>query len=379
MRRKLLIGNKSAGGDVMVVAIDTSKGDGLPNFTFRNLNTADISQIDWGDGVINSGTNTHTYAIGGHYTIFIKAKSYKTIRFVFTALGEKDKLVEIKHWGDFELTTTGSFRGCSNLSTITTTYFPKISTADLSNTFLGCNLSDSDFLDDWDFSNVVNASNMFNDNFFTKLVGLNFTGIEVGSDMFRNNLINYIDNVIFNSLKNGSNLFRNNPLMVLPDEWLLPALEDASTMFYNTPIEYIFLNIPNCVTVNKLNYGNNSVLKQLKLITSSALTDVRDLVLNKSNLVDLFISDCSGVLSGYETIGAANCPNLLSIVLYGWAHNLDIRNSVLMTEANYLALIDSLADLTSLPSKTLTVKNHAAFTSACDSAAAAKNWNVTKI
>lgn len=101
-------------------------------------------------------------------------------------------------------------------------------------------------------------------------------------------------------------------------------------------------------------------------------------LLYNTKIVNVALTNC-GDLTVDTDNQFRNMPDLESITLGGWKLKIDIKESTKMTTVAYLALIDSIADLTSLPAGGLTVKNHAAWTAACDTAASNKNWNVTKI
>lgn len=99
--------------------------------------------------------------------------------------------------------------------------------------------------------------------------------------------------------------------------------------------------------------------------------------LNGVKSKSIILSNCEGITT--STNAFKNTTELETLILNGFKSDVDIRNSTKMTSSAYLDLIDSLGDLTGFAAKTLTVKNNLEWTIACDSAATAKNWNVTKI
>jgi surface protein len=121
--------------------------------------------VDWGDGTIsritswNQTEKLHTYAIEGDYVIDI----YGVCRgWQFPALGtnntpksgDAEKMLNIIQWGILDISTTNSFRGCINLDS-TASDAPKISTNNLSYTFLNCT-NFNGAIGNWDMSGVTN-------------------------------------------------------------------------------------------------------------------------------------------------------------------------------------------------------------------------------
>ena len=156
--------------------VGTSNSD----FTIPWTGTYDV---DWGDGntdtsVVNA--QTHTYATAGIYDVSVTAASG---RIAFANGGDKLKLLDIKSWGDTAWTTmTLAFKGCSNLTVLTTTDTP-----DLSNLNAGC-LSFNSPINNWDVSNVTNMEAAFNDAFvFNQDLDLwNVSSVTTMTHMFQN-------------------------------------------------------------------------------------------------------------------------------------------------------------------------------------------------
>ncbi len=112
--------------------------------------------VDWGDGTVNT-LNTHTYAVGGVYTITIQG-GVNTFRFANG--GDKKKIISIDNWGNFDVSNSQIFFGCSNLATITAIDNPIVSATDLSYTFYNCTIFDGN-VNGWDISNVTDIGGFF--------------------------------------------------------------------------------------------------------------------------------------------------------------------------------------------------------------------------
>ena len=123
--------------------------------------------VDWGDGTINA-LNTHTYAVGGVYTVTI-AGVINTFR--FNNSGDKAKIIDVSNWGGFELYTSSTFYGCSNLD-ISATDAPTITTTNLSNTFRNCTSLVSPNLSSWDISSVQSLGSSYIQGMFTSCTAL---------------------------------------------------------------------------------------------------------------------------------------------------------------------------------------------------------------
>ena len=163
--------------------VGTSNSD---QFTIPWTGTYDV---DWGDGntdtsVVNA--QTHTYATAGIYDVSVTAASG---RIAFANGGDKLKLLDIKSWGDTAWTTmTLAFKGCSNLTVLTTTDTPDLSNLNAINyMFDGC-LSFNSPINNWDVSNVTNMEAAFNDAFvFNQDLDLwNVSSVTTMTHMFQN-------------------------------------------------------------------------------------------------------------------------------------------------------------------------------------------------
>jgi hypothetical protein len=119
--------------------------------------------IDWGDGNTDTITSynqaeiTHTYASPGVYEVAITSGVIRGWK--FNNGGDAVKLMEIYDWSVWDINTTGTFYGCSNLVS-SATNVPTISTTDLTETFRECTNFNGP-VNDWDISNVTSLSRMF--------------------------------------------------------------------------------------------------------------------------------------------------------------------------------------------------------------------------
>jgi surface protein len=122
--------------------------------------------VYWGDGMMDTITNwnepevTHTYASQGVYTVNISGliSGWK-----FNNGGDRNKLLEIKKWGDLHLGTGDSFfYGCSNLKITTDDVLDLTGTTSMADTFRNCNvLNQVGRLNEWNTSQITSIEGMF--------------------------------------------------------------------------------------------------------------------------------------------------------------------------------------------------------------------------
>ena len=110
--------------------------------------------VDWGDGVVAFGKTknaTHSYATPGTYTVTIFGDFP---RIYFDNTGDKDKITDIKQWGDIEWgSMEKAFYGCSKLK-ITATDVPDLSKVTDMSFMLSNASSFNQDLRTWDVSKV---------------------------------------------------------------------------------------------------------------------------------------------------------------------------------------------------------------------------------
>tara|TARA_B100000949_G_C14288877_1_gene456038 strand:+ start:3439 stop:8841 length:5403 start_codon:yes stop_codon:yes gene_type:complete len=139
--------------------------------------------VDWGDGSSDTniiGSITHTYDVPGIYQVSI---SGEFPRIYFNESGDKDKILNIKQWGNTQWTSMESaFAGCSNLS-VGAEDIPNLSNVtSLRRMFYYCNYINqndgntrefSNFngienFDSWDVSTITDMSYMFDKSTFNQ-------------------------------------------------------------------------------------------------------------------------------------------------------------------------------------------------------------------
>ena len=132
------------------------------NFVGSGLN------ISWGDGMTETnvkGSQTHTYATAGNYTVSVTgALTGLTLDTPLDLLGNPGpvpEIVSIDQWGDISWTTMrDAFEGASNM-TYRATDVPDMSRVlDMSNMFKGATSFDGD-ISSWGVSSVTDTSYMF--------------------------------------------------------------------------------------------------------------------------------------------------------------------------------------------------------------------------
>jgi gliding motility-associated-like protein len=117
--------------------------------------------INWGDGTVEhnkNGAASHTYEAAGEYNVEITGNFP---RIFFNSSGDKDKIINIKQWGDIEWSTMHyAFEGCENLQ-LTATDVPDLSrVTSMAGMFKDATNFNGD-LNDWDVSNVIHMTLMF--------------------------------------------------------------------------------------------------------------------------------------------------------------------------------------------------------------------------
>ena len=118
--------------------------------------------VDWGDGsagAAHTGDAKHTYAAPGDYEVRI---SGAFPRVYFNNRGDKDKLVDVKQWGNVAWTSMErAFYGCANLE-LSAADSPDLSrVSSLAYMFRGCVRLHAPRLADWHVGSVMNMRYMF--------------------------------------------------------------------------------------------------------------------------------------------------------------------------------------------------------------------------
>jgi hypothetical protein len=149
--------------------IDTTQSGGSATNTFvLPLVSGSIYDfiVDWGDGTSETITGssltgiTKTYSTSGTYDVKISG-TFPRIR--FDNLGDRNKLMKIKNWGNIAWTSfERAFRGCANMD-MTATDIPDLSgVSSLSFMFQLCfSLVGNPSFNSWNTSSITNMSSMF--------------------------------------------------------------------------------------------------------------------------------------------------------------------------------------------------------------------------
>jgi len=125
--------------------------------------------VDWGDGsapfVVNAGNHglaVHTYASAATYTIKISGP-VRGWKFGTAFSTYAVKMNRITQWGDFRFTETETFRGCSNMISITANDTPRFDVSTSGNfAFFQCTkMSAINRLEDWNVNPITNMRGMF--------------------------------------------------------------------------------------------------------------------------------------------------------------------------------------------------------------------------
>lgn len=174
---------------------------------------------------------------------------------------------------------------------------------------------------------------------------------------------------------NGNNAFNmlesyNEPILI--DD--LSSLENGSGMFtrmlmYNH--EFLFTDLSSLQTGQNMFRNLEAYEYDLEFITSSDLTNLNWFITSSGLIGKLSLSDCSGVTSATDIV--FGCEYIEELILTDFALDIDVSGCYIVTETNHLLLINSLADLTSKPSRQLT-HTSTGWTPACASLLSSKNW-----
>jgi len=118
--------------------------------------------VDWGDSstdtitTFNQAQVTHTYSTAGTYTIKIAGilKGWQ-----FNGGGDRLKFLEVKKWGCLNVSVSGGFAGCLNMTCIAVDS-PRVTTTSMSGYFAEC-LVFNGAIGNWDITTVTNLQDTF--------------------------------------------------------------------------------------------------------------------------------------------------------------------------------------------------------------------------
>ncbi|WP_177428264.1 BspA family leucine-rich repeat surface protein [Candidatus Venteria ishoeyi] len=212
----------------------TSNNDQFTIPTNSGAYTYDYSVSYNGQTLSNqTGNVTLTFPSGaGTYDVEING-TFPQI--YFNNGGDKDKLLEIKQWGDIVWSSFNSaFNGCTNFTTISTTDIPNTSNVELMNSvFKGAGVTSISFVG-WDLTSLTTLNASFRN--AVSLTTINFTGVSTPnltnlSQTFYGqatlNLIG-INELDTSSLINIGQCFTWNQWDGLLDKWDVSSLTSAS-------------------------------------------------------------------------------------------------------------------------------------------------------
>ena len=139
---------------------------------YPQYNLLSTKMINWGDGTVTTGTNTHTYATAGTYTIkgHIGFGQYDTTGEIKTCLIE---VKQIATFGQKRLPKSFeiAFKNCNKLTKVTTYNLAPIGCYGM---FAGCSsLTEIVGMDTWDMSKCTSVVDMFNScSSLTEIIGM---------------------------------------------------------------------------------------------------------------------------------------------------------------------------------------------------------------
>lgn len=144
------------------ITVDTTLGDGLPQFTIPTTGTGynyDVATSDGQSITGNTGNTTITFPSTGTYTVEITGDFP---RIYFNNGGDRLKLTDVNKWGSIAWTSFDrAFYNCNNM-TITATDIPNVSAVtSFYFGFRGTAISGSIDLSSWDLSSVAQIGYMF--------------------------------------------------------------------------------------------------------------------------------------------------------------------------------------------------------------------------
>jgi len=213
------------------------KTDNLGNsndnqFTLPWTGTYDI---DWGDGVVETGlvnAKTHTYPSSGTYDVKVTAATGKIC---FNDGGDKEKLLDIKNWGNCQWTDMHrAFKGCYNLAAFSCADVPNFEICTSTNEMFraASKFSGNSSMNSWNMSNINNTAGMFSNTPFNSPIGnwdvSNVTTLSSRySGMFQNSSFNQdISSWDVSNVTNMTDLFGNSPFNQPINDW------DVSSVIY---------------------------------------------------------------------------------------------------------------------------------------------------
>ena len=153
---------------IMSVKTDNTGTSNNNQFTIPTV-AGNLYNVTTSDGqILNGNTDdlTITFPSAGTYDINISG-DFKQI--LFNNGGDKDKLLDVKNWGNIVWTSmSNAFRACVNITTFSATDAPNLSSVtSMSGIFWGAS-SFNQPLNSWDVSSVTDMSNLVRSSLFNQ-------------------------------------------------------------------------------------------------------------------------------------------------------------------------------------------------------------------
>jgi len=186
-----------------------------------------------------TGSVTLTFAAAGTYDIEI---SGTFPRIFFNNGGDKDKLLEIKNWGDIGWTSfNAAFYGCSNLTSVTATDAPDLTscTSFVSMFLLATSLTTISNSNSWDVSNITSMINCFYlTNFDGDLSSWDVSSVTRMDSLFRDSNFNGdISSWNVSAVTDMRSMFRGSSFNQDIGSWNVSLVTNMLETFRDTPFD----------------------------------------------------------------------------------------------------------------------------------------------
>jgi surface protein len=249
----------------MILEYNTALSDGT-TITLPLKGTVNVT-VNWGDGnsdiFTTVGNKTHTYAIGGIYTVSLNGTltGFGSIFYTENNL----KLTRVLSFGNIGLTDLGyaflgsdyltelptnipasvndtrhMFEGCQNFNNSNICYWDVSNVTDMKGMFYSCTVFNQN-ISTWEVSNVTNMTEMFSlcDIFNQNIGNWNVSNVTDMSDMF-NNCFNFNQNISIwdvSSVTDMTDMFYDcNNFNQNIGNWDVNNVTDMSRMFFSCDV-----------------------------------------------------------------------------------------------------------------------------------------------
>ena len=329
---------------------------------YPQYNLLSTKTINWGDGTVTAGTNTHTYATAGTYVIkgHIGFGHYMAASQIRNCLIEVKQLATLSNLFDRK-SFYNTFNDCSKLTKVTAYNLAPIN---CTNMFYNCSsLTEIIGIETWDMSGCTDCDYMFRN--CSSLINIDVSNWNVSK-------VSTFAGIFFDC---------NNLSVLNISNWRPINANNMQTMFRNCS-KLTELNISNWGTLPKVKtlystFDGCSGLTELVLPTfTTTLTNMRTTFANCTNLITLDISNCD--LSNVEIIDAFSSTTNLTNINSGTNISNDIIFSYCnkLTVTSLLSIINNLATVSNNKTLTLGSTNLAKLTDEQIAIATNKGWTV---